>query len=178
VPADVHASFEAVYRAHLPEVWRYVRARVPDDGGAQDVTSDAFLRALRSWERYDPGRGSVGAWLCGIARHAVADWWRGRRPEHLVGDLGSVAAFEAAASDAAGSDADAPEAVALRSEGADEVRHHLGRLTEREREVVALRFGAGLSSPEVGAVLGISPTAARMAVHRAVTKLREVITDA
>jgi RNA polymerase sigma factor (sigma-70 family) len=158
VPADVDASFEAVYRAHLPEVWRYVRARVPDDGGAQDVTSDAFLRALRSWERYDPGRGSVGAWLCGIARHAVADWWRGRRPEHLV--------------------ADAPEVAALRSEGADEVRQHLGRLTEREREVVALRFGAGLSSPEVGAVLGISPTAARMAVHRAVTKLREVITDA
>jgi RNA polymerase sigma factor (sigma-70 family) len=173
VPADVDASFEAVYRAHLPEVWRYVRARLPDEASAQDVTSDAFLRALRSWERYDPTRGEVGAWLCGVARHSVADWWRRRRPEHLVGSLGGLSAL-----DARPSDADDPEAAALRTEGADALRRHLGCLTGREREAVALRFGAGLTSPEVGAVLGISPTAARMAVHRAVAKLREVITDA
>jgi RNA polymerase sigma-70 factor, ECF subfamily len=57
------------------------------------------------------------------------------------------------------------------------VRRLLGVLTEREREAVGLRFGAELSSAEIGAALGVSPTAARMIVYRAVGKLRAVWPD-
>ncbi len=63
-----------------------------------------------------------------------------------------------------------PEAVLLRAERSDDLRCLLGRLTPREHDAIALRFGAELSSREVGDVLGVSPTAARMLVHRGVTQ--------
>ena len=69
-----------------------------------------------------------------------------------------------------------PEAAVLGGEEREELRAQLKRLTERERDAVALRFGgAGLRAAEVGAALGVSETAARMLVYRAVSKLRAVM---
>jgi RNA polymerase sigma factor (sigma-70 family) len=155
------------YREHVAPVWRYVRARLPSDADADDVTSDVFVRAMRSWEGFDSTRGSLRAWLVGVAHHAVADWWRHRR-EHPM---------EQPPEDRHADPEDDPEARVLRAAAADEVRSHLGMLSAREREAVALRFGAELSAAEVGEFLGVSPTAARMLVYRAVTKLREVLAD-
>lgn len=72
---------------------------------------------------------------------------------------------------------DDPEGTVLRRLSADDVRRHLGLLTAREREAVALRFGSELSSEQIGDAMGISATAARMLVHRAVKRLREVMAD-
>jgi RNA polymerase sigma factor (sigma-70 family) len=160
------AEFGATYREHVTPIWRYVRARVPSDSDAEDVTSEVFTAAMRSWSGFDPARGSVGGWLVGIARHAVADWWRRTGREFPYPDV-----------DPAQQADDDPEGAALRRDGADEVRRHLGRLTPKEREAVALRFGTELTSEQIGAALGISATAARMLVYRAVGKLREVMLD-
>ena len=160
--------FEDVYREHVTPVWRYVRLRVPSDSDAEDVTSQVFEKALRSWPSYDAARGTVGGWLVGIARHAVADWWRKHGRELPSDDIGDRIAESAE---------DDPEGDALRRLGADDVRRQLGVLTAREREAVALRFGSELSSSEVAAVLGVTPSAARMLVHRAIARLREVMGD-
>lgn len=64
------SEFADLYRTHLTAVWRYVRARVPEHHEAQDVTSEIFTRAWRSWERYDPLKGSARAWLFRIAQTA------------------------------------------------------------------------------------------------------------
>ena len=154
-------DFDTVYRQHVAPVWRYVNARVPDKAEAEDMTSEVFLRAARDWATYDAKRGTVQAWLIGIARHVVADWWR-RRPAVPVADVD------------AGESVDA-ETEALRLVGDEDLRRHFAVLTDREREAVALRFGAGLRSAEVGEQLGISDAGARMLVHRAVTKLREEV---
>lgn len=167
-------GFEGVYREHVTPLWRYVRVRVPSDADAEDVISEVFVAAMRSWGRYDPAAGSVGAWLTGIARHGVADWWRrnGREiPTESIGVESSATGSIAAETDPA----DDPETAALRVLAADEVRGHLAILTAREREAVALRFGARLSSPEIGAAMGISAPAARMLVYRAVGKLRKAV---
>lgn len=161
------AEFGATYSEHVTPIWRYVRARLPSDADAEDVTSEVFAEAMRSWSGFNPGRGSVGGWLVGIARHAVADWWRqhGREAPAADVEIGPGVAD------------DDPEGAVLRRDGADEVRRHLGRLTAKEREAVALRFGTELSSEQIGAALGVSATAARMLVYRAVGKLREVMRD-
>lgn len=160
--------FEDIYREHVTPVWRYVRLRVPSDSDAEDVTSQVFEKALTSWPTYDAARGTVGGWLVGIARHATADWWRrhGREiPVERIADRVEQSAE------------DDPEADALRRLGADDVRRRLALLTSREREAVALRFGSELTSAEAAAVLGVSPSAARMLVHRAIERLREVMGD-
>lgn len=153
----------ALYRDHAARVWRYARARLPTDADAEDVTSDVFTRAMTARDRFDPAKGPEAAWVVGIARHAVADWWRRRRPEDPTDQPAAPAT------------GDEPAERAVARDDADALHRHLAALTEREREAVALRFGAELSSPEIGDAMGISPTAARMLVHRAVTKLREVM---
>lgn len=163
-------GFAEVYAEHVAPVWRYVRLRVPADADAEDVTSQVFERAMRSWTGYDATRGTVGGWLMGIARHTVADWWR-RAGRELPTDLAAAGLGDTVAEDD-------PEGEALRRIGADDLRRQLGHLTAREREAVALRFGSELTSAEIGALLGITPSAARMLVHRAVGRLREVIDDA
>lgn len=160
------AELAEVYREHVAPVWRYVRLRVPSDSDAEDVTSQVFEKAMASWPAYDPGRGSVGGWLTGIARHTAADWWRRNGRE--------VPATDAWADGVADDD---PEGTVLRRLSADDVRRHLGLLTAREREAVALRFGSELTSEQIGDAMGISATAARMLVHRAVKRLREVMAD-
>jgi RNA polymerase sigma factor (sigma-70 family) len=164
----VAEDFDEVYEQHLVPVWRYVRARIPQHADAEDVTSEIFARAVCAWDRYDARRGPAGAWLMGIARNVVADWWRrqGReRPWERI----------EAASDSPGDPEGEPEAAVLGGEEREELRAQLKRLTERERDAVALRFGAGLRAAEVGAALGVSETAARMLVYRAVSKLRAVM---
>ncbi|MBN0974022.1 sigma-70 family RNA polymerase sigma factor [Gordonia sp. JH63] len=157
-----------MYREHVAGVWRYVRTRVPGAADADDVTAEVFVKAMRSWDRFDDRRDSVGAWLIGIARHVVADWWARRSREVPVAevDLGDAGVSVY--------DGD-PETAMLRAAAADDVRSRLWVLTAREREAVTLRFATELTSDEIGAAMGISATAARMLVYRGVAKLREVM---
>ena len=154
-----------MYRDHAAAVWRYARARLPSDADADDLTSDVFDRALRSSAGYDAARGSSRMWLMGIARHATADWYRRRSPEDPRAEVPDTAT------------ADDPIDEVVREEDVGEVQALLTHLADREREAIALRFGAELSAAEIGELLGTSATGARMLVHRAVTKLRGVVAD-
>jgi RNA polymerase sigma factor (sigma-70 family) len=160
---------EELYRQHAASIWRYVRTRVPAYDEARDVTSEVFLRAIRSHHRFDPSRGSEGAWLAGIARHTVVDWWRRQGREVPQGDIDPDRRLA--------SSAEGPEDHAVRTDAANAVLRRLDVLTDREREAVAMRFAAGLRAAEVGSVLGVSEAAAKMLIHRAVTKLRAVMGD-
>ncbi|WP_439029942.1 RNA polymerase sigma factor [Gordonia terrae] len=141
---------------------------MPSTADADDVTGEVFARAVRSWNRFDAGRGTIGAWLIGISRHVVADWWSRQSREVPVAEI-------VADGDRTTPPRGDPEAAMLRAADVDDVRSRLWLLTDREREAVTLRFATELTSEEIGAAMGISPTAARMLVHRGVAKLREVM---
>jgi len=164
-------DFVEVYQAQLGPVWRYVRSRISNREEAQDVTSEVFARAWRSWGSFDPGRGGVAPWLLRIAQRSVVDWNRrhGRAPaEPIDFDL-----IENAASDPG----DLPETVLLAKEVLIEVNQALRELSDRERDGIALRFGAGLKMAEVGRVLGLSTAATKMMLARSLTKLAAAIAE-
>jgi RNA polymerase sigma-70 factor (ECF subfamily) len=158
-------DFADVYRAQLAPVWRYVRSRVPNHHEAQDVTSEVFARAWRSWGRFDPKR-EIAPWLLTIAQRTVHDWVRrqGRSgsPAPVDDDLLESALAEPG---------DMPEAAVLAREVLAEVSQALSELSDRERDGIALRFGAGLKLADVGRVLGLSPGATKMMMARAIGKL-------
>ena len=158
---SVDADFERLYRASRDDVYAYVATLMRDRFAAEDVTALAFERAYRKRSSYRPGRGSARAWLFGIARNAALDELRRRMRSAAVGvDPVDEAALP-------------PEDVAEVGARRLAVRAAMASLEPREREIVALKFFAGLSNSELAAVLGTSETNAGTRVHRAVHKLRE-----
>lgn len=155
------AEFEHLYRASRDDVYAYVATLLRDRFAAEDVTALAFERAYRKRSSFRPGRGSPRAWLFGIARNAALDELRRRTRTAAVG---AEPVDEAALS---------PEDEAETGARRLAVRAGLESLHPRERELVALKFFAGLSNTELAAVLGTSETNAGTRVHRAIHKLRE-----
>ncbi len=158
------AAFAEVYEELLPAVWRFVSVRVPERADAEDLTSEVFTRALESWPRYDPGRGTPVAWISGIARRVVADWWRDRRVAHAAADHVELAA----------PDADPSESLED-AELVGELRRALAALNERERDAIALRFAAELRHSEIAEILDSSTGAVKMMLLRTVMKLRAAL---
>jgi RNA polymerase sigma-70 factor, ECF subfamily len=157
------ARFDALYRETASDVFAYVMTLVRDRAAAEDVTALTFERAYRRQSAFDARRGSQRAWLFGIARNAALDELRSRkRTTALLADPEDTAAGSAA------SDEDDDAAVRRAT-----VRAALAQLDPRERELIALKFHAGLSNGEIAKVLGISAANAGTRVHRAVTRLRK-----
>ena len=151
--------FEALYRSSRDDVYAYVATLLRDQSAAEDVTALAFERAYRKRRTFDRRRGEERAWLFGIARNAALDELRRRR---------RVAVLAAEPVDEPQSDEVLD--VALRRTA---VRDALAKLAGRERELVALKFHAGLSNGEIARVLGVSESAVGTRLHRVMEKLRE-----
>ncbi len=160
-PREADLAFESLYRSSRDDVYAYVASLLRDRVAAEEVTATAFERAYRKRSRFDPGRGERRAWLFGIARNAALDELRrhGRHSE-LAAEPADLAAATV-------------EESAAESERRLAVAAALARLEPRERELISLKFFAGLTNAEIAAVVGISESNAGTKLHRAVTKLRE-----
>jgi RNA polymerase sigma-70 factor (ECF subfamily) len=160
--ADVQVEdFEALYRRTFPRVYAYAASLLRDRSAAEEVTAQAYERAYRKRRSFRPRRGTVDAWLFGIARNAALDELRRRRRR---ADLEA----EPVDLDAAASEEHAEGA--LRREA---VRAALRDLEPRDRELVALKFAGGLSNAEIARVLGVSESNAGTRLHRVLMRLRE-----
>jgi len=151
---------ERLYASCRDDVYAYVASVVGDRGLAEDVTAAAFERAFRRRALFNPKRGSERAWLFGIARNAALDELRRRR-------RGAALVHEP---DAHGPSSDDLTDDSLRRAT---VCAALARLSARERELIALKFHAGLSNAELARVLAVSESNAGTMLHRAITKLRK-----
>ena len=160
-PREADLAFDALYRSSRDDVYAYVAGLVRDRAAAEEVTATAFERAYRKRSRFNPRRGERRAWLFGIARNAALDELR-RRGRH--------AELTAEPVDLAGA---AVDETAAESERRLAVAAALATLEPRERELIALKFFAGLSNAEIATVVGVSESNAGTRLHRAVTKLRE-----
>jgi RNA polymerase sigma factor (sigma-70 family) len=153
--------FEALYRSSRDDVYAYVATLLGDRAAAEDVTALAFERAYRRRATFDRRRGEERGWLFGIARNAALDELRRRR---RIATLWSEPGAQEEVSVDDGAE------VSLRRTA---VRAALAALPAREREIVALKFHAGLRNTEIAGVLGVSESAAGTLLYRAMQKLRE-----
>jgi RNA polymerase sigma factor (sigma-70 family) len=161
---DSWARFEALYRSARDDVYAYVTTLLRDPAAAEDVTALAFERAYRRRRGFDRSRGEERAWLFGIARNAALDELRRRsRVARLAGDPADEASAEASLVH------DGAEITLRRTA----VREALTQLSVREREIVALKFHAGMSNAELARVLGVSESNAGTLLYRTMEKLRK-----
>lgn len=159
---DTEPSFAAVAEQHLDDVYGYLLYLCRNATLAEDLASETFEKAFRTWRRFDPRRGSARTWLLAIARTTALDWFRSeerrRRREHAV----------------APADHHEDRLVEGLSPALEEA---LAGLSAGEREVIVLRVVLELDGEAAARVLGISQTACSTRLSRALKRLEERMTD-
>jgi RNA polymerase sigma-70 factor, ECF subfamily len=165
---DDPAAFETLYRHYRDRIYWYLLARTQEEEDAADLTQQVFVQALGALRQYHERKGTVAAWLFGIARHAAADLHRRRRVtiawDHLP----------AALHPDGGSDV---EAEVVRRESLACLARLLATLPKDKRDLLALRFAGGLTIPEIAAVVGKSTEATRKHLTRTLQSLEEQYHD-
>jgi RNA polymerase sigma-70 factor (ECF subfamily) len=146
-------------REVLRRVYAYAAYRLGDGPDAEDATSATVERALRYRGGFDPSRGDLLPWLLGIARRCVADQLRERGGADHPEQAGTTAGPEELAPDRL------------------DLRRALALLGGRERELIALRYGADLTAREIADVMGMRPNTVEVALHRALRALRDELDD-
>jgi RNA polymerase sigma-70 factor (ECF subfamily) len=162
------AAFAALYARHRERVFRYLRSRCRHDDDALDLTAATFERALAAIGRYQPSGAGFAAWLLRIARNAAIDHDRRLRTRPAPVPLSEVNTQAAP---------DDPEAEAIASDEKRRLRDLLRSLSEAQRDAVALRYSAGLTAREIGAILGKSEEATQKLITRALAELKEAWND-
>lgn len=163
------AAFAPLYVRYHPRVYRYLRLRTATGEEAADLTQQVFLQALDALPGYRERGLPFAAWLFRIARNVATDAHRRRRPA-LDWDLLPEQLH--------GTSDDDPEAALLGRERVERLRNQLATLDSDKRELLGLRFAAGLSSREIAPVVGKSEAAVKKQLTRIIQQLREQYRDA
>lgn len=163
-PQTMEAALADIYDEYFDRVARYIYIRISDRAEAEDLAGEVFLRALRSLRSYRGTADRLPAWLFSIARNMVVDHYRRRSVRQSV-PLESVEIAD-------GHDVDEATDTRLSIQS---LSRALPLLTEAQREVIGLRFFAGLSSAETGEVMGKSSGAVREMQRTAIVRLRELM---
>jgi len=152
--------YTELYRQYLPRILNYVRLRVDGEDLAQDLTAEVFERAV-SKQHTLRRPGAFGGWLFTIARNTVAAYYRGRRPTLSLDQTAEQPA----------PDPSPPEAL-MRREELDRLKAVLSTLSQREQEIIRLKFLGGLGNKEIAKILRLRPGHIAVILYRALQKLR------
>jgi len=154
-------DWDAVYADQLPRVFNFFRYRCGVTADAEDLTARTFEKAWRARHRYRRDIAAFSTWLMSIARNVAADHARARRPLLPLEDAAGVATGSS------------PEDQAVQSSDGERLSLLLQQLPERDRELLAMKYGAGLTNRAIAAATGLSESNVGTIVHRAVQVLRE-----
>ena len=155
------ADFESLYQEELPRIYNFFRFRVGDGPLAEDLTSETFEKAWRHRARYRHDLGAFSTWLFTIARRVAVDHYRAKRVEASLDDLIHLAA-----------ESNTEEAAQRQTEFA-RLLQLLHRLKDQEQELVALKYGAGLTNRAIAGLTGLSESNVGVILHRVVHSLRQ-----
>ena len=154
------ADFEAWYLAELPRIYNFFRYRVGDGQLAQDLTADTFVKAWRNRDRYRRDLAAFSTWLFTIARRIAQDYYRKPHPEIPLEEVTNLSTSEMV-EELAQQDADFARLSFL-----------LAQLEDRDRELVALKFGSGLTNRAIARLTGLTESHVGVLLHRTLQFLR------
>jgi RNA polymerase sigma-70 factor, ECF subfamily len=168
LPATAEAACRAWYEAYGRSLYNFLRFHVSSADTAEDLTAEVFFRALRAFERFDPGLGTPRAWLFRIAQNALRDHQRQAGRRQTV-SLTALRDLECAAP--------SPEERILWEEEVARLLQAMAELSSSDRAIVSLCYGSDLNMAEVAEILGLRPSAARTRLWRALNRLRKVLSQ-
>ena len=158
----VKREFQEFWTLAAGKVRAYMFCACENWTDADDMAQDCYLRALRAWEQFD-GKASRQAWLFGIARRTRVDWFRRKKREGPIVSSGNMDAFDKV-------DPGKPNADRI-----ERIWDIVKGLNDEQRQVIHMRFTAGLSYAQMAHALGIPVGTVRSRLHRGLKQIREQI---
>lgn len=158
-------ALSELYLLYFPRVYRYILARTGNTYDAEDLAEEVFMRVLEAIERFQWREAPFSAWLFRIAHNAVISQ---RRKETARGKSGPL--LDGIPVDSAG-----PEELVEHRLVLNEVMAAAQKLPEAQRQVIALRFGAGLTVAETARAMNKGEGNVKVIQHKAIAKLREMM---
>jgi RNA polymerase sigma-70 factor (ECF subfamily) len=154
-----------LYERYVDRIYRYILLKIGDPHEAEDLTGQVFVRMIEAISGFQWQGVSFQSWLYRIAHNLVVDHLRQRtrRPQVALEPLAGTLL----------SDGDDPYTWAEAADFRDHLRGALAHLTDLQAQVIALKFGGGLSNAEVGRVLGRSEGAVKALQHSALANLNK-----
>lgn len=159
------SAFQILYERYHRAVFAFLARSVADRRIAEDLLQETFLRVFAGRQAYRP-LAPFRAWLYAIARHLVVDQMRRAQPSAT-----SIEDLSQGVADPQASALECAEAQAL----GERLERAVARLPPGQREVLLLSRMGGLTHEEIGRVTGASPAAVRVALHRALRTLRDLL---
>lgn len=162
------AAFADLYDQYAPRVYTYIRYRVDDMQAADDLTAQTFEQALLGLGSYRAEQAPFCAWLFGIAHNVVSRHYRAQR-RHRWLPLDAILNRE--------SDNPPPEDIAIRNETNNQLVWAVAQLRDHERDLIALKFVAGLTNRQIAEVTGFSESNVGVIIYRSLKQLKGVLSD-
>lgn len=157
--------FERWFEEEMPRLYRYLCYQTNDRSAAEEITAAACEKALTRLNQYDAQRGEMRVWLFGIARNELRAFYRARRLHGAPLSLENLPEFTF--------QTQSPEQAFQHKEAFVEILRTLAELSEREQEVIALRYGAALNIAEISRIMGLSENNVSVLLHRTIEKIKK-----
>ena len=158
-PRNRADEFERLYRDAYPLVYNYSYHILLSRTAAEDITSEAFLKAARNFGRFDATRAKFSTWVVAIARNCITDFYRKNRPEAPLDDSIAVTLVT-----------ESSHEEQLCNE--DLVKQLLETLDPNERQLIFMKYYEGKSNVIIAEELAMNPSTLSTKLSRAISKMR------
>jgi RNA polymerase sigma-70 factor (ECF subfamily) len=159
-PSSGETDWDALYADHLPRIYNYFRFRLASEADVEDLTARTFEKAWSARAHYRRDLAGFSTWLYQIAQNVCIDYLRSHRRHASLDNIVEVMADGT------------PEMDEERRSDLARLAALTASLPDRERELIALKYGAGLSNRTIAPLVGLSESNVGTILHRTVQALR------
>ncbi|GAB6174405.1 sigma-70 family RNA polymerase sigma factor [Paradesulfitobacterium aromaticivorans] len=157
-------AFTRLYNLYFGRVYNYIRCRVQKPDIADDLTSKVFERVLVKLSTYHPELGQFAGWLWSIVRNTVADYFR-QQKRHPSINLDAIREIGCSTAD--------PADRVIERETQAELLEAIKSLSQREQDLLGLKYWACLSNKQIAVIAGLNETNVAVIIYRATRRLAE-----
>jgi RNA polymerase sigma-70 factor, ECF subfamily len=157
-------AIEKFYYKYQKPLLSFIRKRVKNNRDAQDITQETLISGLNSLPNFN-FNSSIFSWLCAIAKHEIADFYRKQKLKTIV--FSKIPALEPWADQALG-----PQGEYLKDELKEEIKTVLENLSEGYSKILRLKYIEGMTMKKIGKKLSITAKAVESRLYRARKKFR------
>lgn len=160
--------FAQIYDAYYKRVYKYICYRINNHYAAEEICSQVFEAVIAKYHRFSPEKSNFEVWLFAIARNAVTDYFRSQK-KRVTFSLDSILEMVMPKS--------SPEELVIRGDNHEALFQALTKLSDKERNIIAMKYAAGLKNAEIANLLGVSGSNIGVVIYRCLKKLHKELQE-